>query len=289
MHFWVSAFTALMAAQAPLSQQIAQLAVPAKGKISVSCSLPGSALNCDLNAAAKPPMQSVFKLPLAMMALHLVEQKTLDLDAPLRFRPEDRIVPRAYSPLQDKYPEAGVDLPLREMLRLCVSLSDNVATDIVLRLIGGPLVLDRYVASLGLSGFHVEDGETSLHQDERRQYRNWFQPLAAVQLLRILADRPPLTSEHAALLRTWMADPTLPSRFLPKLPPGAHVMHKSGSSGFEAGLAAATNDIGLIQLPDGRLLALAVFITDSPADDATRDAVFASIGRAVYDAAVQTH
>ena len=51
-------------------------------------SLPGSVLNCDLNADSKPPMQSVFKLPLALAALHLVEQKKLSLDQLVRFRPE---------------------------------------------------------------------------------------------------------------------------------------------------------------------------------------------------------
>jgi beta-lactamase class A len=53
----------------------------------------------------------------------------------------------------------------------------------------------------------------------------------------------------------------------------------------ENGIAAATNDIGLITLPDGQQLALAVFVTDSSADDATRDKIIARISRAVYDAA----
>jgi hypothetical protein len=48
----------------------------------------------------------------------------------------------------------------------------------------------------------------------------------------------------------------------------------------------ATNDIGLILLPDGRYLAIAVFITDSHEPDAAaRDAVIAHIARAAYDAA----
>ena len=63
-------------------------------------------------------------------------------------------------------------------------------------------------------------------------------------------------------------------------------MHKPGTSGMDHGLAAATNDIGLITLPDGRRLAIAVFVTDSTADDATRDAVIARIARAAYDAAI---
>ena len=38
-------------------------------------------------------------------------------------------------------------------------------------------------------------------------------------------------------------------------------------------------------LPDGRKLAIAVFITGAKADEATREAVIARISQAIYDAA----
>jgi beta-lactamase class A len=63
-------------------------------------------------------------------------------------------------------------------------------------------------------------------------------------------------------------------------------MHKTGSSGTVNGMTAATNDIGLITLPDGRRLAIAVFVTDSSAEDATRDGVIARIAKAAYDEAL---
>jgi beta-lactamase class A len=69
------------------------------------------------------------------------------------------------------------------------------------------------------------------------------------------------------------------------LPESVRVFHKTGTSGVHNGLAPATNDIGLVELPDGRRLAIAVFVTDSRADEATRERVIAEIGRAAYDAA----
>jgi len=81
---------------------------------------------------------------------------------------------------------------------------------------------------------------------------------------------------------------TVPSgRLDGDLPDGVKVAHKSGSSDVDNGIAAATNDIALITLPDGRRLAIAVFVTDSTADEATRFRVIARIGRAVYDCATQ--
>jgi beta-lactamase class A len=272
-------------AQQPLQQQIRAIAAEAHGKVSVACSLPGVVLDCNLDPRAHPPMQSVFKLPLALAMLHQVEEGTFTLDQPIRFEKSDLIVPKPYSPLQDRYPEADVDVPLRELLRLAVSLSDNTAADVLLRLGGGPKAVGGYIASLGVSGFHLEDGERALHRDKALQYRNWFEPEGAAALLRMMQDHSPLTAEHTALLMSWMRSSRVASRLAGDLPEGTQVAHKAGTSDVENGIAAATNDIGLVALPDGRQLAVAVFVTDARADDATRDQVIARIGRAIYDAA----
>lgn len=272
-------------AQQSLQQQIRSIAAQARGKVSVACSLPGTALGCDLDPDAHAPMQSVFKLPLVLTILHQVEQGRLSLDQPVRFLKSDRY--HTYSPLQDKYPNADVDVPLRTLLKLSVSVSDNIAADLLLRLAGGPKVVDTYIASLGIEGFQLQDGERAMHRDENLQYRNWFEPRGAVQLLRRISDDSPLNAEHTALLLGWMRSAFVPSRLEGDLPKGTWVAHKTGTSGMENGRAAATNDIGLIALPDGRRLAIAVFVTDSTADDATRDGVIGQIGRAAYDAAVR--
>lgn len=273
-------------AQQRLQQQIRIIAEDAHGKVSVACSLPGTTLNCELNPTSHPSMQSVFKLPLALTILHQLELGKFRLDQPVPFRTTDLILPKPYSPLQDKYPQAGVDVPLGDLMRMTVSLSDNTAADILLRLVGGPKNVGDYVSSLGIRGFHLRDSERALHRDKRLQYRNWFEPRGAVQLLRTISDHSPLTPENTALLLEWMA--TAPaSRLGLDLPSGTKVAHKLGTSGVDHGVAAATNDIGLVSLPDGRQLAIAVFVTDSTADAETRNQVIARIGKAAYDFATQ--
>lgn len=270
-----------------LRQQVRAIAAEAQGRVSTACSLAGSDLNCNFNAYGHPPMQSVFKLPLAIAVLHQVEQGKLKLDQPVRFLPSDRILPRAYSPLWDKYPHANVKVPLRELLRLSVSVSDNVAADILLRLVGGPAVVNRYIASLGIRGFHLVDNENALHHDKKLQYRNWFGPAGAVQLLEMIDQRSPLNAADTAFLRGIMTAPAEQTRLGAELPKGTPIEHKTGTSDVDNGLAHATNDIGLIPLPDGRKLAVAVFVTDSRADEATRSRVIAEIGKAAYEAAMK--
>ena len=68
------------------------------------------------------------------------------------------------------------------------------------------------------------------------------------------------------------------------LPEGTIVAHKTGSSGEnENGLAAATNDIGIVTLPNGKHFIITVFLSDSRADENTRYNIIAEIAKAVWD------
>ena len=113
-------------AQTALQAEVKAIAADARGTVSVSCLLPGTALNCDLNAHNHPPMQSMFKYPLALTVLHLAETGKLFphsegepidslLDRKVRFLQQDRIA-HTFSPLQDRFPEANVDVTLREVI-----------------------------------------------------------------------------------------------------------------------------------------------------------------------------
>jgi beta-lactamase class A len=287
-------------AQSPLQAKVAAIAKDAHGTVSVACLLPGTALNCDLNPHNHSPMQSMFKYPLALTVLHLADTGKLFpdqrpgepvhvvLDRMVRFLPEDRI-PGAYSPLQDRYPNANVDVTLRELIQLAAGQSDNGAEEVLLRIIGGPAIVQSYIRSLGITAFQLIDSEKDLDRDESLQYRDWIEPVAAVELLQRLVHNPPISPEaNAFLVQTPTASVTAPNRLRVGLPAGTPLAHKSGSSGTHGGITAATNDMGLITLPDGRKLAIAVLVTDSPADEATREGVIARIARAAYDAAVTT-
>jgi beta-lactamase class A len=286
--------------QDSLQSKIAVIAKDAKGTVSVSCMLAGTKLNCDLNPHNHPPMQSMYKLPLALTALHLAEmgkllpnQRTGDpidvtLDRTVRFLPSD-IIPGSYSPLTDRYPKANVDLTLREVVRMAVAQSDNGAEEVLIRLVGGPSVVESYIHSLGIPAFHLLYSERDLDRDENLQYQDWIEPAAAVQLLERLVSNPPISpAANVFLLETMTGALTGPRRLRAGLPPDTVLAHKTGSSGTHGGITAATNDIGLISLPDGRKLAIAVFVTDSRADERTREGVIARIARAAYKEALVT-
>lgn len=77
---------------------------------------------------------------------------------------------------------------------------------------------------------------------------------------------------------------TGPNRLKGLLPKDAVVAHKTGTSPTnDDKLTPATNDVGIIVLPNGKHLAIAVLVCNSKADEATRDKVIAQIAKAAWD------
>lgn len=242
-----------------------------------------------LNGDGRFPMQSVYKAPIGMAVLHEVDRGRLSLDAPIRVEAADLVPSGMHSPLRDAHPRGGVDVPLRELLRLSVEQSDGTASDVLLRLLGGKAKAQAYLSGLGVEGMRIETTEGEMGRDYLAQYRSWATPAAAVEWLTALQQGKDLSPASRGLLLGWMtATKTFPTRLKGRLPAGTEVAHKTGSSGSRDGVSAATNDIGIITLPDGRHLAVAVFLRDSKADEKARDAAIAKVARAAWEKTTKT-
>jgi beta-lactamase class A len=267
-----------------LQKQIEQIAAAAKGRVGVEAVVLETGETASLNGDGRFPMQSVYKFPIAMTALSQVDSGRLKLEQRVRVEKSDFVREGQRSPVRDQNPN-GVELSLKELLRFAVSESDGTASDVVLKLVGGPEVVNKYLSELKVTELVVLNTEKEIGQDWETQYRNWASPQGAVGLLRALYERRGLSQESQSLLLKLMTDtPTGPKRLKGLLPKDAVVAHKTGTSGANAsGINAATNDIGIITLPNGRHLAIAVFVSDSPADDATREGVIAKVARAAWD------
>jgi beta-lactamase class A len=218
-----------------------------------------------------------------MAVLHQVDENKLKLEQSVSVEQSELVPPRLHSPIRDKYPQ-GVKLSLKELLRYSVSESDGTACDVLLRVVGGAAVVMQYLRSIGVGGVTVETTERAMAQNNLVQYRNWAAPEKMIVLLKTFYSGRSLSPASRELLLQWMIEtPTGPNRIKGLLPAGTVVAHKTGSSGMENGLARATNDVGIITLPDGRHILIAIFVSDSRAGDAEREGVIARIARAGWD------
>jgi beta-lactamase class A len=266
-----------------LQNQLTQIASAAKGKVGVAALVLETGDTVSLNPHDHFPMQSVYKLPIGMAVMKQVDAGKIKLDQIVRVTKDDFIGRAAHSPIRDKYPN-GTELTVRELMGWMLGESDGTASDVLMKLAGGPEAIQTYLTELKITDMIVLDTEKAFAQDHSLQFRNWSTPEAAVALLRALHERQGLSESSQSLLLKLMTESTPGAKRLKGLlPAGTVVAHKTGTSGTEKGVTAATNDIGIVTLPNGRHVAIAVFVSDSPADEATREGVIAKISKAVWD------
>ncbi|MBD2754354.1 class A beta-lactamase [Spirosoma validum] len=266
-----------------LRDQIEKIAQAAQGRVGVSATVIETGESVALRGDEQFPMQSVYKFPIGMTALHLVDQGKLSLTQTIHVKPAEYVSERQHSPLRDKNPH-GADVTLDELLRYAVSESDGSASDVLMRLVGGPQVIMNYLKSFGVTGIIVANTEKEIGGDNAVQYRNWAKPNEIVELLKALQNGLGLsTSSRARLFRLMTNTQTGLKRLKGLLPAGTVVAHKTGTSWTIDGVTAATNDVGLITLPNGHHMAIAVFVSDAKADESTREGVIAKIAQAAWN------
>lgn len=266
-----------------LQKQIEQIASAAKGRVGVSAVVLETGETIALNSKERFPMQSVYKFPIGMAILRQIDQGNLQLDQKVRVEKSDFVKPSMRSPIRDQNPN-GTETTVRELLRLAVSESDGTASDVLLDLAGGASAMEKFFKEIQVDEIMVLDSEKEIGRDWQIQYKNWATPDGAISLLRALHERRGISEANQKLLLKWMVEtPTGANRLKKLLPKTAVVAHKTGTSGSRDGVTAATNDIGFVKMPNGKHLFIAVFVSDSPADEAVREAVIAQIAKAVWD------
>ena len=277
---------------AELAKQIEEIAKEATGRVGVYAEMIDGEGTVSLNADGRFSMQSVVKVPIAMAVL---SQGEFGLDQMITVGKDELVPDGMHSPFRDKNPNGG-EVTVGELIELAVSVSDGTAADVLQRVAGGADGVQSFIDSLNIDAMKVKYTHKEFSNNSERQNENWASPRAAVALLKELQEYPeekntgvvapprPLSAEHVKLLRRLMTEtPTGPNRLKGMLPKDAVVIHKTGSSGTVNGKTAATNDVGLIKLPNGKYFAIAIFVGDSTADEKTREAIIAKIAKAVWD------
>jgi len=266
-----------------LQKQIEQIASAARGHVGIAALVLETGEVVSLHLQDHFPMQSFYKLPIGMAVMQQVDAGKIRLDQKVSVTKDDFISRGQHSPIRDQNPN-GAEISVNELLRYAISESDGTASDVLMKLAGGPKAVQAYLNELKINEMIVLNTEKQLGQDQTLQYRNWATPEAAVSLLRALHERRGLSETAHALLLKLMTESTPGAKRLKGLLPGGTIVaHKTGTSGTVKGVTAATNDIGIITSTNERHIAIAVFVSDSPADEATREGVIAKVARAVWD------
>ena len=235
-----------------------------------------------INGNDKYPMQSVFKFSIGVALLDCVSRGEFSLSDSVTLTKAD-LSPDLWSPIRERWPE-GVRLPLVSVMTYMVALSDNSATDFLIHKIGGVARIQGIINRLGAKKINIRNTEAEIQGSWSVQFENWTTPNAMVDFLRLMNDGKLLNKANTAVLWEIMASASSGSvnRLVPKTVTFAR---KTGYSGANSqGIIAAQNDVGIIELEDGRRVAYAIFLTDSTlGTDAGYD-ILAQIGKAIWKA-----
>jgi len=277
----------------------------------------GNGAIVSVNADSLIPLMSVVKLPVAIVVLDSVDHGRWSLDSPITLLPQD-MHPRGW--LGDRYPRGGGPVKLYRLVYEMLTRSDNSSADALMRLVGGPQQVTRWLEAHGIRNLRVDrteralgnewyglapDADTLGSAEEIRAIRSEVPDAvhdSAAQAM--LIDRRDTGSAAACvqlLERLWRGDllskpmtdtlksmlgrcKTAPHRLPGMLPRGTPVAHKTGTGGMTAGVTVAINDVGVIRLPDGDDVAIAVLVGEPRGPVHRAERLIARVARTVYDA-----
>lgn len=264
-----------------LRKQINEIVAVRKADVGVSILGIEDEDTLSVNGNRHYPMISVFKFQIALTVLSKVDKGELSLNQKLFIKKAD-LLENTWSPFRKKYPEGNIYITLKESLQWMVSDSDNNICDILIRLVGGVETINRFIGS---PNFIIKIDEEGMHRTWDAQYLNTTTPNFSTRLLKRFFDGKVLTKKSTEFLYKTIVETTVgPNRIKGKLPESPEVAHRPGSSFTnDEGLTAAINDIGIVQLPNGKHVAIAVFVHNTTEKYIVGEEIIAAIAKAAWD------
>ncbi len=165
--------------------------------------------------------------------------------------------------------------PVRSLMARMMIHSDNRATDILLRDLGGPRALHDWLHDNGVTGLRVDRTIAQLLSDKRDLWdtRDSSTPRAMVDLLKRIYNAELIKPQSRNYLLRLMAQCETGKNRMKALLPGVPVEHKTGT------LTGLTDDVGFITMPDGHRIAIAIFTRGGN----NRPRTIAEAARTIYD------
>lgn len=264
-----------------LDAQIAALAGPEQGRIGVAAVDLASGRTLSVLGDVPFPMASTSKVAIVATFLEGVDQGRFSLDQqfPLMVPVPSARFSGSAAPVRP-----GARISARGLIDLTISRSDNQATDALLKAVGGPDAVNRWLRQTGNTGLRLDRDIATLVRDDGEynpattvDLRDSATPLAMVQLLTGLYQGRWLSpASRDVLMGAMERTVTGKRRIRAQLPGDATVLHKTGT------LSNTASDVGIIRSPDGRTIAVAIYVTGQ-GGKVNRDARIATIARVIYD------
>lgn len=235
------------------------------------------------NDTVPMPTASLIKLPVMVETYRQVQSGRLDLNQRLTLREENKV---QGSGILTTHFSAGLNLTLRDAVRLMIAYSDNTATNLVVDQIGLPATTAAMTElKLPDTRLHAKVFRTETSLDPARSREFGLGSTTAQQMSTLLEqlERRQLAGlkpEYCEEMRTHLAHCESKSMLPRHLPAGAKIAHKTGS------VSAVRTDAGLLQTTSGPVAVCVLTAGNQDqrwTDDNEAEVLIAEIGRQVWE------
>lgn len=266
-----------------LRQQLNQIIATKNATVGISIKSIEDKDTLSINGNLKAPMMSVFKFHIALTVLNQVDQGKLSLDQKIFIKKKD-LHENTWSPMREDYPEGNIDLTLDKLLRYTVSHSDNNGCDILIDLVGGTKVVQKFINKQGIKDFVIKVNEKQM-ESWKNLYANTTTPVATTELLEKFYKGEVLKENTTQYLYQIMVETSRGLTWMKAgLPQGRELAHRTGISGTnDTNLRVAMNDIGIVKLPNGKHFILSVYLKEVTESQQDTDKIIADIAKATWD------
>jgi len=241
---------------ADLRAQVATMSQRAPGHVAMEIRDLQTGLGTAINSAASMPAASTIKIPVMVEVFRQLAAGNFDLNTHVTLLPSDRDCGSGSL----CYADAGKQYSVLRLLRAMIEVSDNTASNMLIRLVGRPSV-NHTMAGLGLLHTVLHDYIRTSGSGIRYALRS--SPADMVTLLTEMAKDELIdewsSREMVAILSGQRHNTLIPQ----PLPSGIHIAHKTGT------LDDTLNDVGIVY-GEPETYVIAVMTTNLPSLSAGR-------------------
>jgi len=257
---------------APLADFQAQLAafsLRAPGHVGIAVQDVATGVTTGINAGAEMPAASTIKIPVMVEVFRQLAAGNFDLNTRVTLHRSDK--DWGSGDLVGRRP--GSSYPVSRLLALMIDVSDNTATNMLIRLVGRPHI-NQEMEELGLTHTRLTDFIRSEGPHIRWALRS--SPADMIRLLRAMAQKQ-LVDEWSSREMIRILTGQEHNGLLPQpLPAGTAIAHKTGT------LHDTLNDVGIVYEGEDPYV-IAVMTTDLPTLSSGRRFI-RGVSRLAYDA-----
>ncbi|ROU00702.1 class A beta-lactamase [Marinobacter sp. R17] len=254
-----------------LSDTVEQVEDQLDARVGLAMTDTGSDFSWSHRADERFLMNSTMKVPLCGAVLAQVDAGKMSLSDELPVHQDDIL---SYAPVTKE--RVGQSMTLDELCYAALDMSDNTATNLLIRHLGGPEAVTQFLRRIGDSVTRSDRYESALNTWEPGDPRDTTKPVVMIDTLQKLLLGDALTTSSRDQLVAWMSHGGVTQALLRDDAPSSwKIADKSGSGDHNR------NIVALITPDDGDPRIVTIYISDTDADFKARNAALKELGAAV--------